>query len=146
MTKSLLPFVAGLALWLGAPSARAAALHLNLGVDYVTPSQAMFDGTLGIGANLGRVVELGGRFGILFQPQGTQIGLPIDAYLRVHVPQSPLYIDGFAGPWVFFATDNVLRAHAGAGFGVELGPISLGVEASYLAPGATLGFRLGFNI
>ncbi|MCI0571942.1 MAG: hypothetical protein L0Y66_14410 [Myxococcaceae bacterium] len=134
-------------LMLAAPAARAADVRLILGADYwVDPQRAVFPLMLGVGAQASRALELGGRFGALITTSPNKVGVPLDFVLRVEVPRSPLYIEGLVGPWLIFDDGDLVRAHAGVGFGARLGAISLGLEAAYLTPSGSIGLRVGFEL
>jgi hypothetical protein len=55
-------------------------------------------------------------------------------------------VEGLVGPWLIFDEPSLVRTHAGVGFGVNLGGLSLGIEAAYLQPSGMLGFRLGVEL
>lgn len=130
-----------------APAAAATKVRLGLGADYwVEREAALFPLHLSVGGQLGRAVEIGGRFGAFIVTPGTRVGVPVDFFLRVAFPRTPVYLEGLVGPWILFGEHDPVRAHGAVGFGVRMQGFSVGLEAGYLAPSSMLGLRLGFEL
>jgi hypothetical protein len=138
-----LPLLLALMLLLPA-AAHAVPLRLDLGVDdWTAGPTAEFNITLAPSVRLARHIRIGGRFGALLTTSPTEGGIPIDLDLRLNFYRNRFYIEGLAGPWLYFSGDLV-HAHAALGFGLLAGRVSFGLEAGYLQPNGVFGVRLGF--
>lgn len=138
--RFLVPAVLALGLLVSRPA--DASVRVNLGGDYWAEHSALFHLTLGADTRLAGPLSIGARFGALLATEGNTFGVPIDAVLRANFDQ--LYIEGIAGPWVFFSGD-VFRGHGALGFGIQGSGVSFGLEVGYLAPSPHVGTRLGFR-
>lgn len=125
-----------------APSTSRAAVRLGLGADWWVDHGGVFELTLGVSTPLARNISIGGRFGGLFTTTATTFGVPLDLQLRVNLGR--VYIEGLAGPWIFFGGD-VLRGHVGVGFGIHARAVTFGLELGYLSPSPHAGLRLSWN-
>lgn len=136
----------GLGLLLAPASSQAANadVRLGLGADYWIDSSAAFNLTLGVTADVIGPIAIGGRFGAVLFTEGNTLGVPLDFTLRANVAKGRVYIEGLAGPWVFFEGDT-FRAHAAFGFGVQGKSVSLGLEVGYLDPDPIIGAKLGWR-
>jgi hypothetical protein len=139
--------LAGLVAVLGfAPMAEAAEIRLYGGVHYwLGPDDVIFDGGFAVGAPLADTIDLGFRGGVFINTEANGLGIPLDVYLHIDVRRTPLYFELMAGPWISLSGGDVLRTHAGGGFGLKFGAVSLGLEAAYLQPAGLLGARLAVN-
>ena len=124
-------------------TAHAVPLRLDLGADDWTVGTAEFNLTLAPSVRLARHITVGGRFGALLTSSPVEGGIPIDLDLRLSFYREHFYLEGLAGPWLYF-TGDVVHAHAAFGFGLLAHRVSFGVEAGYLQPEAVFGVRLGF--
>jgi hypothetical protein len=130
---------------LAAARPASAGTSLGLGADYlVDPQVGAFQLTLAAETRLARYLTIGGRFGALLATDPTRVGAPIDLRLRLRV--SNIYVDGLVGPWFIFDDGDVLRLHAGVGFGILTRNLSFGLEVGYLDPTAMIGVRLAFPL
>ncbi len=135
----------GLGLLLAPSDSRAAAdVRLNLGAEYWVDASPGFDLTLGVSGDVVGPVAIGGRFGAILFTKGNTIGVPLDISLRANIADRRVYIEGLAGPWIFFEGDT-FRAHAAFGFGIQGKSISLGLEVGYLEPEPIVGLKLGWR-
>jgi hypothetical protein len=118
---------------------------LGLGADYlVDPETGEFQLTLAVETPIARGLTAGARFGALVTSDPTDVGAPIDFRLRLR--SRGLYLDGLVGPWLIFDSGDTLRFHAGFGFGILTGSMSLGLEVGYLDPTGMIGLRLAFSL
>lgn len=133
---------------LAASPARADRVNIGLGLGggYWFEDAAQFDLHFKVQFNLGKVVSLGFRPGILLNVRpGVEVGVPVDAYLRFNVKR--LYFDLIGGLAILFGNTYPLRAHAAAGMGVFVWKgFSIGADAGWLQNGAQLLLRLSFAI
>jgi hypothetical protein len=95
-------------------------------------------------SRLARHLSLGGRFGALLATGPTRLGVPLDLRLRARLGR--VYLDGLVGPWLVFDDGDVLRFHAGVGFGLLTRSFSFGLEVGWLDPTPMIGVRLAFPI
>jgi hypothetical protein len=132
---------------LGSPTpAAATTVELELGSSYWLVHEGAFDVDLAILAPLASSFSVGGRFGaVLVTGDPLRVGIPLDLVLHVAIPGSRLYLEGLAGPWIFFQQSGIVRAHVAFGFGVVVGSIAVGAELGYLDPEALLGVKVGFR-
>ena len=122
-----------------------ASVALGLGADYLLdPEVGEFQLTLAVATPLARHLSVGARFGAMLLSEPSRVGVPIDVKLRVRMDR--LYVEGLAGPWIVFDDDDALKLHAGVGFGLLTGGMSLGLEVGYLDPTAMVGVRLAFPL
>lgn len=145
--KLLRPCLGGLlafALWLTPTSSEASAVRLGLGADYSVAYDAGFQFTLGVEGKIVGPLSVGARFGATLFTTGNSFGVPLDVYLRATLANNTVYIEGLAGPWVFFEGDN-FRAHGAFGFGLQGKSASIGIEVGYLEPDPVVGLRLGWR-
>ncbi|HEY1088997.1 MAG TPA: hypothetical protein VGE37_14935 [Archangium sp.] len=119
---------------------------LGLGGGYWFEGAAQFDLHFKVQANLGQVVSLGFRPGILLNVRpGVEVGIPVDAYVRFNVKR--VYFDVIGGLAILFGNTYPLRAHVAGGMGVFVWKgFSIGAEAGWLQNGAQLLLRLSFAI
>jgi hypothetical protein len=131
--------------------ARAEA-RLGLGVDYFFSDRAAFrldlQGDLPLVARTSRhpavQLALTGRAGGLITVSPAVGAVPIDLGLRLGLGR--FYLEGLAGPWIFFSGD-ALRAHGALGFGVTTQGISAGVEIGGLtSTNGLIGARVAFRL
>ena len=122
--------------------AEATRVRLGLGANYWFVEEAVFDLTLGFTVPIVDRLSVGGRLGFGFVTGGNTVGLPID--LVVRFAPSRFYIEGVAGPWVFFEGDH-LAGHAALGLGIVAGNWSFGAEVGYLEPRAILGAKIAYT-
>ncbi len=142
LTRSLALAFAVLAL--AAPAvARAETVRLGLGASYWFEQSGIFDLTLGLSTRVARHVSVGGRFGAALVTSPSTAAIPLDLVLRGDFRR--VYVEGLAGPWIFFKGDAV-RAHVAGGLGLRARNISAGIEVGYLDPNAILGLRLAFAL
>lgn len=140
-------FLLSAALLCTAGPARAGT-SLNLGADYVlNGGPGIFSLTLSADSAVSRSVFIGGRFGALVTSSPSSAGVPLDLYLRISPGRSGVYLEGLAGPWIFFSGDTV-RAHGAFGFGLASRSVDIGGEVGWISgfSQAMLGVRLGFRI
>jgi hypothetical protein len=146
--KLLRPFLGGLllALAVGLAPARseAAIVRLHAGADYQLDTTPLFLLALGVETPLAGPLSIGGRFGALIATRPNDLGAPIDLVLRLRFGRTPIYVEGTAGPWIFFGGDT-FRGHGAFGFGFQGRSISLGLEVGWLDPKALIGARLGWR-
>lgn len=135
------------ALLLAAAPARAdrVSVGMDLGGGYWFENAAQFDLHFKVQLNLGEVVSLGFRPGILLNVRpAVEVGVPLDAYLRFRV--SRVYFDLLGGLGILFGNPLPLRAHVAAGMGVFVYKgLALGVEGGWLQNGAQLLGRISFT-
>jgi len=124
-------------------SAHAATYRLGLGANYWFEKSGIFDATLAITTTVAPRLSIGGRFGAALVTSPSTAALPLDLVVRGTFRR--VYVEGIAGPWIFFEGD-ALRAHAGMGIGLRAGNVSAGVELAYLDPNAILGFKVAFAL
>jgi hypothetical protein len=134
---------AALALFAATPSS-AAVVRLGLGADYLVNDTGEFNLTVAIGAHVVRFLQVGGRFGLLVASSPNYFGVPLDLFLRANIPETHIYVEALAGPWIYFVNENPVRAHAAFGFGAHFGQISFGLEAGYVTPDVIIGARVAF--
>jgi hypothetical protein len=123
--------------------AEAAAYRLGVGANYWFEKSGIFDLTLAITAPVARRLSVGGRFGAALVTSPSTAALPLDLVLRGTFRR--VYVEGVAGPWIFFEGDAV-RAHVGLGIGLRARNISAGIELAYLDPNAILGLKVSFPL
>jgi hypothetical protein len=139
----VLAAVAAVVLVAAAPARAGTAL--GLGADVPTePEVGAFQLTLAVESRLARHLSLGGRFGALLATGPTRLGVPLDLRLRARLGR--VYLDGLVGPWLVFDDGDVLRFHAGVGFGLLTRSFSFGLEVGWLDPTPMIGVRLAFPI
>jgi hypothetical protein len=126
-------------------SAEAVDLHLGLSAHYWFVHAGVFALDLSITQAVAPYFSVGGRFGGLIATEPTTAGIPIDVLIHVPLGHSRAYIEAAGGPWIIFEGD-VVRAHAGFGFGVSAGSFSFGAEIGYLDPRAMIGARMMFRL
>jgi len=140
MTKRLLAGAFLLAALAWAHPAEASA-RIGIGADWlVDPSDGAFQVTLGGQRQLVRNLDVGGRIGVLLRTGPTELGVPLDATLTFRLGR--FYVEGLAGPWILFDSDDPLRLHAAIGIGVVARGMRFGLEVGYLDPSAMIGLRL----
>ena len=135
------------ALCCAAPSVARADVRLGLGADWWRDSRNGFLSlTLAVDGPLARYLHVGGRFGALVTGSPNTFGAPIDFFLRAHLGEGRVYLEGLFGPWLFFYPyEMVLRFHGAFGFGLRSGGLLFGLEVGWVdVPHA--GLRLGFQI
>jgi len=123
--------------------AEAATYRLGLGANYWFEKSGIFDATLAITTAVAPRLSIGARLGGALVTSPSTAALPLDLVVRGSFRR--VYVEGVAGPWVFFEGD-ALRAHAGVGIGLRAGTVSAGVELAYLDPNAILGFKVAFAL
>ncbi len=123
--------------------AEAAAYRLGVGANYWFEKSGIFDLTLAITTPVAPRFSVGGRFGAALVTSPSTAALPLDLVLRGTFRR--VYVEGVAGPWIFFEGDAV-RAHVGLGIGLRARSISAGVELAYLDPNAILGLKVSFPL
>jgi hypothetical protein len=139
----VLAAVAAVVLVAAAPARAGTAL--GLGADVLTePEVGAFQLTLAVESRLARHLSLGGRFGALLATGPTRLGVPLDLRLRARLGR--VYLDGLVGQWLVFDDGDVLRFHAGVGFGLLTRSFSFGLEVGWLDPTPMIGVRLAFPI
>ncbi|WP_208722976.1 hypothetical protein [Corallococcus llansteffanensis] len=126
-----------------ARSEAAAGVRLGVGADYWVDTSAAFNFTLGVEGHVAGPIFVGARFGAVLVTDGNVIGVPLDISLRANIGRT-VYIEGLAGPWIFFKGD-AFKAHAAFGFGLQGKAASIGVEVGYLDPNPIIGLRLGYK-
>jgi hypothetical protein len=126
--------------------------RLGLGVDYFFNDRAAFrldvQGDLPLLQGAGRRpafhLALTGRAGGLITTSPAVGAAPLDLGLRLGVGR--FYLEGLAGPWIFFSGDAV-RAHGAMGFGLSSQGISVGVELGALTgTSGLIGGRVAFRL
>jgi hypothetical protein len=141
--RVLIPLAFTVALLAGARPA-AAAVELGLGADWIEGGTGEFNLTLAADTWLARRLTLGGRAGVAFFGDSNNVGVPIDARLRLHVQR--IYFEGLVGPWFIFDSGTLFRFHGGFGFGLETRSLDVGLEVGVLRDLTMLGLRLAFRI
>jgi hypothetical protein len=122
-----------------------AGTALGLGADWLTdPSAGELQLTLAADTPLVRHVTIGARFGAMWFGDGRHVGAPIDGRLRIRGAR--IYADGLVGPWLVFGANDVVRLHAGFGFGLLTRSLSFGVEVGWVDPTPVVGVRLAFPL
>lgn len=129
---------------LASAPARATRLDLGLGAGYWFDQSAVFDANLALRAGVAGPLSVGGRVGAMIATGPVQVGVPIDLLLRVSLGRG--YLEGAAGPWILFGQSAPIRAHAGFGFGIQAGAVSVGLEIGWLDPRPQLGLRVAFAL
>jgi hypothetical protein len=144
-TTRLLPAALLLALLGFAVPARASSVELGLGGDYlVDPKAGDFQLTLAGDTALAKHVTLGGRIGLMVVTDPGQLGIPIDARLRLVFGR--IYVDGLVGPWIVFDSGDSVRFHGALGFGVNFRSFAVGAEAGVLGSSAMVGLRVSMPL
>ena len=123
--------------------AEAAAYRLGVGANYWFEKSGIFDLTLAITTPVAPRFSVGGRFGAAIVTAPSTAALPLDLVLRGTFRRA--YVEGVAGPWIFFEGDAV-RAHVGLGIGLRARKVSAGIELAYLDPNAILGLKMSFAL
>jgi hypothetical protein len=149
--------LAALALLVASPSAGArtgggsrsgpasSPVALGLGADYLLdPEVGELQLTLAFERPIAQTLAAGLRFGALLTSDPTHVGAPIDFRLRLRT--HGLYLDGLVGPWLVFDSGDTLRFHAGFGFGLLAGSMSLGLEVGVLDRSGMAGLRIAFAL
>ncbi|GMU02543.1 hypothetical protein KH5H1_66630 [Corallococcus caeni] len=136
-------FALGLLLVPAESKAQQSGVRLGVGADYWVDTSAAFNFTLGVEGHVAGPLFVGARFGAVLVTDGNIIGVPLDISLRATVGRT-VYIEGLAGPWIFFKGDT-FKAHAAFGFGLQGKAASIGVEVGYLDPNPIIGLRLGYK-
>lgn len=128
-------------------TSEAAGVRVGLGADYWIDDSAAFNFTLGVETRITGPLSVGARFGAALITDGNDVGIPLDIILRANLAQNRIYIEGMAGPWLVFGRgdDDVFRAHAAFGFGLQGKAASIGIEVGYLSPNPIIGLRLGYK-
>jgi hypothetical protein len=148
MRRAIFTCLLGLAMMAAPRISSAASIDLGLGANYWSPSPGLgvFNLDLTILEPIAHSLSVGGRLGgmVIAGDGSTNFGVPLD--IDLHLSVSRIYLDVLGGPWITFASDTTVRAHAGFGFGLQTSVISFGVELAYLSPGGLAGLRLGFRI
>lgn len=134
-----------LALLLAPRASEAANVRLGLGADaWLDGRGGIFSLLVGVDTRLAGPLSIGGRFGAALATGPDDVAVPLDLVLRLNFRNA--YVEGLAGPHIFFDDDSHLRAHAAFGFGLTNGPLSFGIEVGYLEPEPVIGLRLGYRI
>jgi hypothetical protein len=140
----LLPVIVAAAVALVAFARPASAsVNLGLGADWIEGGSNDFNLTLGADSSLARHLSLGIRGGVAFFDDGHHVGIPIDARLRLHVQR--IYFEGLLGPWILVDSGDEFRFHGAFGFGIESGPLTLGLEVGRLVSRTMIGVRVMFQ-
>ena len=135
---------AAFAVLLSSAPARATRFDLGLGASYWFNDKAVFDLNFALRAPVARQLSVGGRIGALLITTGPDLGVPADLLLRVTIGRA--YLEGAVGPWILFGSYRHIRAHAGFGFGLQAGAVSVGLEVGYLHPSPLLSLRVAFAL
>src|SRR5512140_2298869 len=135
-TRHVLPLLATLAV-LGLARPAAASVDLALGADWIEGGTGELNLTLGAETWLARKLSVGGRAGVAFFENSSNIGIPVDAFLKLHVQR--IYFQGLVGPWFMIDSGDLFRFHGAFGFGIESGGIDFGLEVGTLAGSTILG-------
>jgi hypothetical protein len=139
----LLAAAALLALLAGAAPA-AAAVELGLGADWIRNGSGELNLTLAADTWVARRLTVGGRFGVALFGSSSDLGVPVDGRIRLHLQR--VYLEGLVGPWFLFGGGDLIRVHGALGFGLETRHVNVGLEVGALGGNAMLGVRLGFPI
>lgn len=144
MRKHVLAVLLG-AVLLAPTSAHAVSVSLDLGGGYWFVNTGQADFHVRVDWRLGRYVSFGLRPGALLNFGGPlEVGLPVDAVFRFHIPH--VYFDVLGGMAVLFGNAYPFRAHVAAGFGVPFAKHwSIGGEAGWLQNGAQLLLRFSYT-
>lgn len=142
--RHALALAATLALLGFARPASASTVDLGLGADWIQGGTGEFNLTLGVDTWLARHISLGGRFGAAFFGGTDQLGVPVDARLRIHLQR--VYFEGLIGPWFLFNSGDLLRFHGALGFGLHTRSVELGLELGVLKDLTMVGLRIAFPI
>ena len=129
-----------------APSVARADVRLQLGADYWRePRNGFVTLTLAVDGPIARYLHVGGRFGALVTGSPNAFGVPVDLFLRAHLGEGRVYLEGLLGPWFFYPSALDMKFHGAFGFGLQSGGLVFGLEVGWVdAPHA--GLRLGFQI
>jgi hypothetical protein len=122
----------------------AASVDLGLGADWIEGGTGELNLTLGVETWLARRVTVGGRFGAAFFGDSSNMGVPVDGYLKIHLQR--IYLQGLVGPWFIFDSGDLFHFHGAFGFGLETRNVDFGLELGVLGGSTMLGLRLGFSI
>ncbi len=141
--RHALPLLATLAV-LGFARPADASVDLGLGADWIEGGTGEFNLTLGAESWLARRLTVGGRAGVAFFESSSNIGVPVDVFLKLHVQR--IYFQGLVGPWFLIDAGDLLRFHGAFGFGLESGGIDFGLEVGTLGGSTILGVKLNFNL
>jgi hypothetical protein len=116
----------------------AASVGVDLGGGYWFDNAGQVDLHVRVDQRLGRYVSIGIRPGLLLDLGGqVEVGVPIDAVFRFHIPH--VYFDVMGGLAVLLGNAAPLRAHLAAGLGVPFARYwAVGIEAGWLQSGAQL--------
>jgi hypothetical protein len=129
---------------LAAPAAAEASVNLALGGDWIEGGTGELNLTLGADTFLARHLSVGGRAGVAFFGDSSDVGIPVDLRLKLHVQR--LYFEGLVGPWFLLDDHDLFRFHGAFGFGIESRSVDFGVEVGVLKDATMLGLRLAFRI
>ncbi|HSM91523.1 MAG TPA: hypothetical protein VLT47_01480 [Anaeromyxobacteraceae bacterium] len=141
--RHVLALIAALAA-LAAPRAADASVNLGLGADWIEGGTGELALTLGADKFLARHLSVGGRAGVAFFGDSSDLGIPVDLRLRLHVQR--IYFEGLVGPWFLLDDHDLFRFHGAFGFGIESGSLDLGLEAGVLKDATMVGLRLAFRL
>ena len=139
----LLPLAAALA-FLGHARPAGASVELGLGADWVEGGSGELNLTLAADTWIARHVTLGGRFGVAFFGSSSDLAVPVDARLRLHLQR--IYFEGLVGPWFHLGGGDLLRVHGALGFGLEVRRLNVGLEVGVVGSATLLGLRLGLPL
>ncbi|MGB8930475.1 MAG: hypothetical protein WCC48_04390 [Anaeromyxobacteraceae bacterium] len=129
---------------LAAPRAAGASVNLGLGADWIEGGDGELNLTLGADTYLARHLSVGGRAGVAFFGDSSNVAVPLDLRLTVHVQR--IYFEGLVGPWFLLDDHDLFRFHGAFGFGVESRSVAFGVEVGALRDATMLGLRLAFRM
>jgi hypothetical protein len=110
-------------------------LRIGIGGDYAFPYRFVPSAFLGVSVPLTKELWLGGRIGG-FSASNTTTGGFFDLDVRYMVTEM-VYVGAVGGPWYVIDGGSPLRIHAAAQVGVQLGPLSFGLEGGWLQSGPT---------
>ncbi|MBI3180761.1 MAG: hypothetical protein HYZ28_01315 [Myxococcales bacterium] len=138
--------VAALLLLLSPGVAEAAGVRLGVGAHYWLERKGVFDLDLAVDGALSRHIAVGARFGALITSMQPQLGVPLDLQLRAVLGGGRVYLEGMAGPWIFFTSSGPVRAHVAFGFGLQSSALAFGIELGWLDPAGIVGARVAFRL
>jgi len=126
-------------------AAHAVEVLLDLGVGYWFENAWQFDIHARIDQKLAKYVSVGVRPGVLMNVRpGVEIGLPVDAVVRFHIPH--INFDVLGGMAFLFGNPSWVRGHVAAGFSVPIARgFAIGGEAGWLQNAAQLLLRFAFT-
>ncbi|MEW5743783.1 MAG: hypothetical protein AB1938_33030 [Myxococcota bacterium] len=130
----------------GAAHAVSVGLDLGGGYWFGDGGRGRADFHVRVDWRLGRYVSFGLRPGVLFHFGGPpfEVGLPVDAVFRFHIPH--VYFDVLGGLAILFANPSPFRPNVAVGFGVPFARHwSIGGEAGWMYNGAQLLLRFSYT-